>query len=224
MMQCTKFGMENKSICDGILSQYEFLVAARALCNKWKSVNTTLSNWTWTPIKRTSWSASCDEGYLSLENVYYIKSSMDHLSSQDLDEAEDEVDDATMVQPHCNSVHVYEFHITYSFSYRAPILYFHGSHCDGRPLDFDEIQKDLPEYSLKFLRESKWTFITMEEHPYLHQPWYMLHPCGTADLMKLLLGGGAQATADAFCYLASWLSIAGQAVGLRIPIGLSSSS
>ena len=35
-------------------------------------------------------------------------------------------------------------------------------HIDGEPLEFDEIEKDLPAYSKKALSDSKWTFITQE--------------------------------------------------------------
>ena len=35
-------------------------------------------------------------------------------------------------------------------------------HIDGEPLEFDEIEKDLPAYSKKALLDSKWTFITQE--------------------------------------------------------------
>ncbi|KAK8962707.1 hypothetical protein KSP40_PGU010712 [Platanthera guangdongensis] len=126
---------------------------------------------------------------------------------------------SSKVQVPSNVIHAYDFHIAYSHSYRDPVLYFNGHRSDGQPLDLDEIQKDLPEYSRKLLTESKWTFITVEEHPYLHQPWYMLHPCGTSDWMKLLLHGRP----DAADYLISWLSVVGQIVGLRVPISLVSS-
>lgn len=33
---------------------------------------------------------------------------------------------------------------------------------DGQPLLFSEIEKDLPDHSVKLLSESKWTFITQE--------------------------------------------------------------
>ncbi|KAL0928291.1 hypothetical protein M5K25_000163 [Dendrobium thyrsiflorum] len=159
------------------------------------------------------------EGYLSLENVYHIKSSKELVSSQDLFQEEQPVDSATMVHVPSSVIHAYDFHIIYSFSYRNPVLYFHGHKSDGQPLDLDDIQKDLPEYSLKLIRESKWTFITFEEHPYLHRPWYMLHPCGTTEWMKLLLQGNPSAPN----YLVSWLSVVGQAVGLRVPSSLTTS-
>ncbi|KAK1263948.1 hypothetical protein QJS04_geneDACA022899 [Acorus gramineus] len=36
------------------------------------------------------------------------------------------------------------------------------SKADGQPLELEDIEKDLPQYALRMLRESKWTFITWE--------------------------------------------------------------
>ncbi|XP_024311610.1 ubiquitin-like-conjugating enzyme ATG10 isoform X2 [Brachypodium distachyon] len=89
----------------------------------------------------------------------------------------------------------------------------------GQLLTIDEIKKDLPAHSLNVLSESKWTFITREEHPHLSRPWFTLHPCGTSDWMKLLLGKSGEKD---LClqYLSTWLSVVGQAVGLKIPLKL----
>ncbi|XP_020592714.1 ubiquitin-like-conjugating enzyme ATG10 isoform X2 [Phalaenopsis equestris] len=200
--------MREQSTSDGTLSIDDFYIAAKALCERWKSANSTLSNWTWIPCKRIPIGVS----YNDLAS-----------SHQELFKAEQPEDSATVVQfPSC-VIHEYDFHIAYSFSYRTPVLYFHGRQSDGQPLDLGDIQKDLPEYSLKLLRESKWTFITLEDHPFLHRPWYMLHPCGTSEWMRLLLSGVQQENPCAVNYLVSWLSVVGQAVGLRIPASLTTS-
>lgn len=210
--------MENQKTCDGTLSADDFYIAANTFCDKWKTANTGLPDWTWIPCKRMPLGFSYNgDGYLSLESICHIKSPKDLVNNRKLSEEDEEpVDSATLVQVPKSVIHTYDFHIVYSHSYKDPVLYFNGHQSDGQPLDLDEIQKDLPEYSQKLLTESKWTFITVEEHPYLHQPWYMLHPCGTSDWMKLLLHGRT----DAADHLISWLSVVGQAVGLRIPISL----
>ena len=89
-----------------------------------------------------------------------------------------------------DNVHLYDFHIVYSFSYKVPVLYFQGlqggmhiseHYCGyllplfsfliakicnlslgGQLLTLDEIKKDLPPHSLQLLNKSKWTFITRE--------------------------------------------------------------
>ncbi|XP_066162404.1 ubiquitin-like-conjugating enzyme ATG10 isoform X3 [Oryza sativa Japonica Group] len=89
----------------------------------------------------------------------------------------------------------------------------------GQLLTLDEIKEDLPSHSLKLLGESKWTFITREEHPHFSRPWFTLHPCGTSDCMKLLLEG-VENKDQHVQYLPAWLSVVGQAVGLKIPLEL----
>ncbi|XP_054792703.1 ubiquitin-like-conjugating enzyme ATG10 isoform X3 [Prosopis cineraria] len=115
----------------------------------------------------------------------------------------------------------YDFHIVYSASYRVPVLYFRAYHSDGQPLLLSEIEKGLPGHSVKLLSESKWTFITQEEHPYLNRPWCKLHPCGTSEWMKLLFSSDKSLTTNGLKiehYLVSWFSVIGQVVGLKIPL------
>ncbi|KAK4259443.1 hypothetical protein QN277_005772 [Acacia crassicarpa] len=92
---------------------------------------------------------------------------------------------------------------------------------DGQPLLFSEIEKDLPGLSVKLLSESKWTFITQEEHPYLNRPWYKLHPCGTSEWMKLLFSTHKSLTTNGSVIercLISWFPVVGQVFGLKIPL------
>ncbi|XP_068478470.1 ubiquitin-like-conjugating enzyme ATG10 isoform X2 [Phaseolus vulgaris] len=133
---------------------------------------------------------------------------------------EEPFDCGTLVCPE-HEVNHYDFHIIYSSSYRVPVLYFRSYHSDGQLLPLNEIEKDLPGHSAKILSESKWTFITHEEHPYLNRPWYKLHPCGTSEWMKLLYEGDSSLNRNGFIiehYLVSWFSVIGQVVGLKIPL------
>ncbi|KAK1287497.1 hypothetical protein QJS10_CPB19g00772 [Acorus calamus] len=212
---------------DGTLTPDEFEAAARTLCERWSSLAVSdLPLWTFI---NTSSSPSKAEFYLSLEDVYRFKNSdgvaNNNMKGEGACSADEEDDDkyATALAVTCNQdARIYDFHVVYSFSYRVPVLYFRGRRIDGQPLELQDIEKDLPQYALRTLRESKWTFITWEDHPYLHRPWYMLHPCGTSQWMKLLYNGEASPVKDAVIqqYLACWLSVVGQAVGLRIPLEL----
>uniref|UniRef100_A0A453CBD2 Ubiquitin-like-conjugating enzyme ATG10 n=1 Tax=Aegilops tauschii subsp. strangulata TaxID=200361 RepID=A0A453CBD2_AEGTS len=164
------------------------------------------------------------EGFVALEGVYRIRAgSQIEESSDDPVPDDDVVGHDTSVQSSRDNVHLYDFHIVYSFSYKVPVLYFQGLQAGGQLLTLDEIKKDLPPHSLQLLNESKWTFITREEHPHLSRPWFTLHPCGTSDWMKLLLHklGDKDRSLQ---YLPAWLSVAGQAVGLKIPLKLYCSS
>ncbi|XP_026663708.1 ubiquitin-like-conjugating enzyme ATG10 isoform X4 [Phoenix dactylifera] len=161
------------------------------------------------------------EGYLALENMNQLSASEALTDDENYSAEEEPFDNATLVQSYNDDMHIYDFHIVYSFSYRVPVLYFRGYRCDGHPLLLCDIERDLPPYSLKIQNESKWTFMTQEEHPYLRRPWYTLHPCGTSDWMKLLLGGDLPSKSpDMLHYLSAWLSVVGQTVGLRIPLEL----
>ncbi|XP_034689362.1 ubiquitin-like-conjugating enzyme ATG10 isoform X2 [Vitis riparia] len=130
------------------------------------------------------------------------------------------IDNATL--SYRQDVRYFDFHIVYSASYRVPVLYFRTYSSDGQPLLLEDIEKELPGNSTNVLMESKWTFITQEEHPYLNRPWYKLHPCGTSEWMKLLfltdpsLGGSQGVPVE--LYLSSWISMVGQAVGLKVPL------
>ncbi|KAM7266041.1 hypothetical protein ACFE04_003724 [Oxalis oulophora] len=224
--------MVKSPLYDGTLSSTEFSIAASFFAEKWNQLNPSMLPWTWVvssqklPAIISNQVENKEEGYLSLEDFCISK-------SIELDEGEvngsccnhgddDElIDDATLVQGHHQELDIYNFHIVYCNSYRVPVLYFRAYTSGGQPLSLDEIKKGLPLCSSKILSESKWTFITQEEHPYLNRPWYKLHPCGTRDWMNLLLlGDGSQPKQGVTMeqYLISWFSVVGQAVGLRIPL------
>ncbi|XP_072950309.1 ubiquitin-like-conjugating enzyme ATG10 isoform X2 [Typha angustifolia] len=204
----------------GALSPDDFNASAVALAKRWKEIDATLPQWIWMPCRRLGVSSNV-EGYLVLEKVYRPSRREEQNSDNSCFPSEKLVDDATLVQSNNEDImHAYDFHIVYSFSYRVPVLYFRGYTSDGDPLNLDDIEKDLPPYSFKILSESKWTFMTQEEHPYLSRPWYMLHPCGTSDWMKLLVGGDEPRDLKTLHYLTAWLSVVGQAVGMQIPIEL----
>ncbi|KAL1211977.1 Ubiquitin-like-conjugating enzyme ATG10 [Cardamine amara subsp. amara] len=213
---------------DGRLTVEDFSVAARGFSDNWKTHNQSFPPWSWVPlISRTPLVSKKEEGYLSLEKIIILSSleeknpEEDSLNVEtDCSEKEESIDDTILVQPLDNEAHYYDFHIVYSASYRVPVLYFRGYCSGGKPLSLDVIKKDLPSCSVSLLMESKWTFITQEEHPYLNRPWFKLHPCGTEEWIKLL----SQSSSSAGCqmpvelYLVSWFSVVGQVVGLRIPL------
>ena len=210
-------------MCDGTLSLDEFNASAKALVTKWRGIDVdALPDWEWRPCCKMG-VPSETEGFVALEGVYRIRAGGQVEESSDDPVPDDGAEHDTLVQSSRDNVHLYDFHIVYSFSYKVPVLYFQGLQAGGQLLTLDEIKKDLPPHSLQLLNESKWTFITREEHPHLSRPWFTLHPCGTSDWMKLLLHklGDKDRSLQ---YLPAWLSVAGQAVGLKIPLKLYCSS
>ncbi|XP_031497214.1 ubiquitin-like-conjugating enzyme ATG10 isoform X4 [Nymphaea colorata] len=208
---------------DGTLSPNEFQKAAKAFVQKWKGC-ISMPAWAWKPFTRLPYTLTHDEGgYLSLEIVYKHVAEEEGYPLESSALAEEVADAATLVLDCDTETHLYDFHIIYSASYRVPILYFRGYNIGGQPLDWSTIKEDLPLSSVKMLDESRWTFITKEEHPYLKRPWFTLHPCGTGDWMKLLFLDKVASVGRAACipnYVLSWLSMVGQAVGLKVPLDL----
>ncbi|WCJ37269.1 Ubiquitin-like-conjugating enzyme ATG10 [Euphorbia peplus] len=212
---------------DGTLSLNDFCVAAHSFAQRWKQSSSASTPWVWVNTKKQPSLTRHVDGFLSLEKICMIKPIEDNddepsgMLEEDtgFSEFTAEIDDATLVHKNQLQAHFYDFHIVYSASYKVPVLYFRGYSNDGCPLLLDEIETDLPTCSSKVLLESKWTFITQEEHPWLNRPWYKLHPCGTSEWMKLLfLGDAAMAEKRIQLYLVSWFSVVGQVVGLRTPI------
>jgi len=215
--------MGGSPVGDGTPSLDSFNASAAALVKRWKEieVDDSLPDWTWKPCSKMG-APSEVEGYLALEGVYRgCGGSQEQIDENDNSDGADAVACDTWVQSSSDNVHVYDFHVVYSYSYKVPVLYFQGHRSDGQLLTLDEIKHNLPSNSLKVLSESKWTFITREEHPHLSRPWFTLHPCATSDWMKLLLEESKVAIEEqSLRYLSTWLSVVGQAVGLKIPLEL----
>ncbi|GLJ12021.1 hypothetical protein SUGI_0182180 [Cryptomeria japonica] len=181
--------MANDSMWDGTLSPEDFQVASMNLIEKWAMCESTFQPWRWEPCPKLPWGVSHSEnGYLSLGDILinYLNSHNVAEGEYELEQGEETLDPATLVNSHHCESHLYTFHIVYNHSYKVPMLLFHGHSIDGRPLELEEIKKDLPSHSCQLLEDSKWTFLTQEEHPYLNRPWYALHPCGTSKWMGFL--------------------------------------
>ncbi|XP_054625348.1 ubiquitin-like-conjugating enzyme ATG10 isoform X2 [Dunckerocampus dactyliophorus] len=145
------------------------------------------------------------------------------------------------------SIHVlqYEYHILYSCSFMTPVLYFRASSLEGRSLSLEEVWSCVhPNFRLR-LQHSPLTTITQQEHPLLGQPFFMLHPCRTEELMRPLLQLAKEQHRYDVChiyilytvvlfgcvcvcvcvcvhrpmnYILTWLSTVGPLVGLDVPL------
>jgi len=112
----------------------------------------------------------------------------------------------------------YEYHILYSNSYSVPVLYFTASKQDGRLISLEEVWESVPDVYRGRLEHEKWTFLTQQDHPYLGVPFYQLHPCHTANMMKK----ASSLTSDKHVnYLVTWLSTVGPVVGLDLSLAYS---
>merc|ERR1712071_75268 len=87
----------------------------------------------------------------------------------------------------------------------VPMLFVKAWQRDGSFLPVDYLWKD---FTSQLLRGDVGTLnqlrtLTQQEHPFLGEPWYFLHPCQTAHLMSDI---GLRDTTPPEEYMASWMS------------------
>lgn len=111
----------------------------------------------------------------------------------------------------------YEYHVLYSCSYNTPVLYFRAFTLGGRSLSLEEVWRSVHAHFRLRLLESPLETISQQEHPLLGQPFFMLHPCRTEELMKPLLQAALHQNRPVN-YVLSWLSAVAPAVGLHVPL------
>ncbi|XP_071799639.1 ubiquitin-like-conjugating enzyme ATG10 [Asterias amurensis] len=138
------------------------------------------------------------------------------------DEAGSVIEDVVLNQPDVQTAGAlcrFDYHIVFSSSYSVPTLYFSACHEDGKLLSLDEVWRSVPSHHQERLQNERWSFITQQEHPILGRPFFQLHPCHTADLMKnLLKTNDGTFSASHQNYLVTWLSSVGPVVGLSLPL------
>ncbi|KAG9305555.1 hypothetical protein G9A89_003618 [Geosiphon pyriformis] len=155
----------------------------------------------------------------------------------------EEIEDPSVLYQSCNSVQgenareclMVDYHILYSSSYKVPVLYFNAYRSDGSILTLDQIYTNLIEPSrLDDLRTAGFNGgLSQQDHPTLMLPFYFLHPCETASLMKtvaclpiMVEPLDPSERTDKIApqipingYLRSWLSLVGSLVGVKIGSG-----
>ncbi|CAG8602568.1 7810_t:CDS:2 [Acaulospora morrowiae] len=117
------------------------------------------------------------------------------------------------------------YHIIFSTSYKVPVLYFNVCYDDGTPLKIDEIYSHLVQpLRLDDIKTAGfYGGISQQDHPTLSVPFYFLHPCETATLMKSIVEVSTSENLEEEGitlegYIRSWLSFVGPVVGLKIGI------
>jgi len=137
----------------------------------------------------------------------------------------------------------WRIHVCYSHSYREPVLYFQTTDQSGTPLPFKRILTELENEQPNFSnnnsesQELDLPSISQEDHPVLHTPFYMLHPCQTGEIMALLAPQNKEMQQNSLAlpplptflpeqekglcnselkYLLAWLCVAGRPVGVAL--------
>ncbi|XP_044301961.1 ubiquitin-like-conjugating enzyme ATG10 isoform X2 [Varanus komodoensis] len=150
-------------------------------------------NWQWRNVKDST------DGYMS--KIYFqrkgrgMSSEIGEIENDDVTFTHIEVglDDSQVAEiPATSEVIRYEYHVLYSCSYQAPVLYFRACFLDGRPLPLDEVWKGVHECYRDRLWQGPWDTITQQEHPLLGQAFFVLHPCRTNEFMASVLSSSQQ--------------------------------
>ncbi|XP_058024800.1 ubiquitin-like-conjugating enzyme ATG10 [Ahaetulla prasina] len=175
-------------------------------------------NWQWRSIKDST------DGYMikthfQLKNRSISSGRVDIVNDEptflSVEEGLDDSQEAGVSE--VSEVIRYEYHVLYSCSYQAPVLYFRASFLDGKPLTLDEIWKSVHECYRDRLWQGPWDTITQQEHPLLGQPFFVLHPCRTNEFMSSILSNLRKQKKHTN-YIISWLSVVGPVVGLHMPL------
>ncbi|KAG6553807.1 hypothetical protein Mapa_004724 [Marchantia paleacea] len=169
---------------DGTLSGADFQFASKEFMKLWNHEESNMNQWSW-----QEWPESSAQGYLILEGVSLPDVELPPMHDSVLMENDDEEEispDAATLTDLTSQPSRCTYHVIYNESYNVPTIYFRGYHSDGSPINWLDIKMLLPSHLAQQMDQNRWTFLTQEEHPYLHRPWFTLHPCGTSSIMSLM--------------------------------------
>ncbi|CAK1601345.1 unnamed protein product [Parnassius mnemosyne] len=74
-----------------------------------------------------------------------------------------------------------EYVIFYNLSYGVPSFSFNVWNSPGTLLKLEEIRQMC---FIQITKEEFYSVITQQEHPIFHRPYFIMHPCHTAQLLK----------------------------------------
>ncbi|KAF9350928.1 E2-like conjugating enzyme atg10 [Mortierella sp. NVP85] len=120
------------------------------------------------------------------------------------------------------------YHIVFSPTYQVPVLYFNAYKPDGQSISLEDIFESLvPEDWRSTIRNAGLNGgISQHDHPILNVPYFYMHPCETVSLMETTFCKQASENSMSFLegYIASWLSLTGQAIGITLPATLAANN
>jgi len=130
--------------------------------------------------------------------------SVDSSDQRDLSD-EDSEDSACITGVDFLGHHFREFHVLYGQAYAVPVLYVRAVRQNGSYLGFESLWKDFTQNSSADAESFKRVeTLTQQEHPILGEPWYFLHPCSTATLMRNFTTSPLEKQHER--YLVTWMS------------------
>ncbi|XP_039751695.1 ubiquitin-like-conjugating enzyme ATG10 [Pararge aegeria] len=75
-----------------------------------------------------------------------------------------------------------EYVIFYNLSYGVPSFSFNVWDCTGKLLTLEQV-RDIS--LMKTRKEDFFSVVTQQEHPVLYKPYFIIHPCHTAELLSM---------------------------------------
>jgi len=177
---------------EGFFSQEKFREACISLAESYH-VSGVDARWTSTPVPLNSYSTERHNGgYLSVREVSSPQGARRTVRR--------------------------DYHILLSSTWQAPVLYFSALWEETlEPLTLTETYKflvdDSSEEAIKDV--SIIGGISHGDHPILGLPFYFIHPCRTADLLKDIQDGNEQITCQEL--LQVWIGLVGGVVSIPVP-------
>ena len=128
---------------------------------------------------------------------------------------------AVSSDPGAASELVLQLHVLYSSTYSVPVLYFSACTNSGVSVEIEQVYARAPAYISE--NDARWSMISqgvrradqcafvrasqlnLQEHPVVGIPFFFIHPCNTAALMKELCTTAARTSHSH--YVISWMSV-----------------
>ena len=120
-----------------------------------------------------------------------------------------------------------DIHLVYSHIYQVPVIYFNYYYTSGSYLSLEEIEKYILCNAKDILNSPVHEVILQTEHPILHRPFFMLHPCRTRETLEQFQlytnSRGSDGIIFAKKYLFTWFHVYGALLNLSMPAACFSS-
>lgn len=249
-----------------MLTANEFADGAKAFAAAWQEWQAGGPLWTWLPMPAVSFASDHGGGHLFMQGVPVATCATaapgdDFYGSSSSSSSSTGVESETLPAMKSHKLHLYSHSIAYNLSYREPVLYFEATDSSGAPLTLDAVLADLqllgdaassgglqlaPSTEIETPPAAAEThedallaaapLVSREEHPLLGRPLWMLHPCQTGAVMRLLLRSsksssssdeelswpaaarsGSRSNSSPLRYMMAWWSVQAQAVGMPLP-------
>ena len=118
-----------------------------------------------------------------------------------------------------SNLFTFVYQIFYSFSYNVPVFYLNAFESNGKLLKiekiFDLLKLNIPTATTND-DDDYLDMFTITEHPYLHKPYYYIHPCKTSKWMNIT--ALRSSLSSNLNYTLKWLSFIFSQLNLKLDL------